>query len=63
MGTISAEIVTQTWQAISQLTEKKTADLVTLMKDEQPLILGYLMALDDTPLTNTKEELSFTWGW
>jgi hypothetical protein len=57
MGTISAETVTKTWQAMSQLDPNDAADLVNEMTQEQPVILTYLMALDDKPFNQHEKEI------
>ena len=62
MSTIPAEIVTQTWQAMSQLAEQDAADLVTKMQEEQPLVLAYLMALNDTPFDQHEKGIIFYLG-
>ena len=62
MATISAETVTKTWQAMSQLEPDDAADLVNEMTQEQPVILTYLLVLDDTPFNQHEKELVFYLG-
>jgi hypothetical protein len=62
MGTISTEIVTETWQRIGQFDVEDVPDLIAQMKDEQPVILGYLLALDDTLFNQHEIEIVFYIG-
>ena len=57
MGTISAEIVTRTWQAMSQFNVDNAVDFTNEMAEEQPVILAYLVALDDMPFNQHEKEL------
>jgi len=59
---ISAEIVTQTWQRMSQTPVSATPQLVEEMKEEQPLLLACLLALDDFPFNRYEQELIFYLG-
>ena len=57
MGTISAEIVVKIWQAMDQLDADEAIDLSNEMAEEQPVILAYLMALDDMPFNQHEKEI------
>jgi hypothetical protein len=46
---ISAETVTETWQRMSQMSVSAVPKLVETMRKEQPLVLGYLLALENFP--------------
>ena len=59
---ISSEIVTQTWQRMSQASVDQTPKLVEQMKDEQPVALSFLLHLDDLPFTQYEQELLFYIG-
>jgi hypothetical protein len=59
---ISAEIVTQTWQRMAQTSVSETPQLLEEMKDEQPVVLGYLLALDDFPFNEHEREIIFYVG-
>jgi hypothetical protein len=62
MGTISAEVVTQTWQRMSQVAVKDLPDLMAQLKDEQPVIMAYLLALDDLPFNQHEQQIIFYVG-
>ena len=62
MGTISAEVVTQTWQRMSQFAVKDLPDLMAQLKDEQPVIMAYLLALDDLPFNQHEQQIIFYVG-
>ena len=57
MGTISAETVTKTWQAMSQINTNDATNIMNEMAAEQPVILSHLLALDDTPFNEHEKEL------
>jgi hypothetical protein len=59
---ISSEIVTQTWQRMSQSPIDQAPKLVEQMKDEQPVALGFLLHLDDLPFNQYEQELLFYIG-
>lgn len=59
---ISAETVTQTWERMSQTPVSAAPQLVEEMKEEQPLILGYLLSLDDFPFNQHEGEIIFYIG-
>ncbi len=59
---ISAELVTQTWQRMSQVTASEAPDWVQTMESEQPVILRYLLYLDDSPFNAHECELIFYIG-
>lgn len=54
---ISAETVTQTWQRMVQTPVSTIPQLIDEMKREQPLILSYLLALDDFPFNQHEREI------
>ena len=62
MGTISAEAVTKTWQAMSLITTAEAADLMSQMAVEQPVILAHLAALHDMPFNQHEKELLHYFG-
>ena len=47
MGSISAKTVTQTWQRMGQIPLHKISQVIDQMQQEQPYIMGYLMAVGD----------------
>ena len=51
---ISAEIVTETWQRMSQTPVSGAPQMVEQMRDEQPVVVSYMLSLVDSPL-NTHE--------
>ena len=59
---ISAEIVTQTWQRVAQTPTSGVEGLVEQMKDEQPVILAYLLAARSLPFNRHEFELVFYIG-
>ena len=59
---ISSEIVTRTWQRMSQSPIHQAPELVEQMKTEQPVILGYLLNLEDFPFDQYEQELVFYIG-
>ena len=59
---ISAEIVTQTWQRMSQTPVSSTPQMVEEMKEEQPVLLAFLLALEDFPFNRHERELIFYVG-
>jgi len=59
---ISSEVVTQTWQDMSQVPAHQSPKLVEQMQAEQPAALGYLLYLDDLPFNQYEQELVFYIG-
>ena len=59
---ISKEIVTQTWQRMSQMPTHHAPEMVEQMKAKQPVMLGYLLNLEDFPLDQHEQELIFYIG-
>ena len=57
MGTISAETVTKTWQAMDQFNIDDADDFAKKMAAEQPIILAHLLALDDQPFNQHEKEI------
>jgi hypothetical protein len=60
--TISAETITQTWQRMAQASISATPHLVEEMTKEQPLVLSFLLALDDFPFDAHEREIIFYIG-
>jgi hypothetical protein len=59
---ISAEIVTHTWQRMAQTPIDAVPELIDLMSSEQPVVLGYLFALEDMPFDRNERETIFYIG-
>jgi hypothetical protein len=59
---ISSEVVTQTWQRMSQTSVHRAPELVEQMNDEQPVVLGYLLYLEELPFNEYERELIFYIG-
>ena len=59
---ISSEVVTQTWQRMCQAPVHQAPELVEQMKDEQPVALSYLLALEELPFNEYERELIFYIG-
>jgi hypothetical protein len=59
---IPSEIVTQTWQRMSQVPVDQAPELVEQMKDEQPVALSFLLHLEDLPFNQYEQELLFYIG-
>ena len=59
---ISSEIVTQTWQRMSQTPVHQAPELVEQMKDEQPVALSYLLHMEELPFNDYERELIFYIG-
>jgi len=54
---ISAETVTQTWQRMAQMQIYEVPALIEQMKNEQPVMLAYLLAADGLPFNRNEREL------
>jgi hypothetical protein len=52
---ISAETVTQTWQRMAAFPPRQVPQFIEQMKNEQPVILAYLLAESERPPFNTHE--------
>jgi len=54
---ISAEVVERTWQRIAGQSAKDAQKLVNRMSKEQPLVLAYLMAVDNDIFNQSEREV------
>lgn len=59
---IPFEVVTQTWQRISQLPPEQAPVLVEQMQNEQPVVLSFLVSLDELPFNYYERESIFYIG-
>ena len=59
---ISKEIVTQTWQRMARTPTSEASMLIETLKQEQPVILGYLMSLENLPFNQHEREIIFYIG-
>lgn len=59
---ISVEIVTETWQRMSQMSVDEAPLMTFQLKEEQPIIFGFLLFLDDYPLNQHEKELILYMG-
>jgi hypothetical protein len=59
---ISFEVVTQTWQEMSQTPPHQASELVKQMSEEQPVALSFLLHLEDLPFNQYERELIFYVG-
>jgi hypothetical protein len=59
---ISFEVVTQTWQRISQIPPERAPVLVEQMQNEQPVVLNFLVSLDELPFNYCERESIFYIG-
>jgi hypothetical protein len=59
---ISSEIVTQTWQRMSQVPPDQAPEMVNQMQAEQPVALSFLLHLEDFPFNRHEQELIFYIG-
>ena len=59
---ISAETVTRVWQDMARASVEAAPLLVNQMKEEQPVILAYLLAVDDALFNEHERELIFYLG-
>jgi hypothetical protein len=59
---ISSEIVTQTWQRMSQVPLDQAPEMVNQMQAEQPVALSFLLHLEDFPFNRHEQELIFYIG-
>ena len=59
---ISGEIVTQTWQRVAQAQPSDMEGLVERLKDEQPVIMAYLLGARSLPFSRHESELVFYIG-
>ncbi len=59
---ISAETVTQVWQDMARASLDEAPRLVNQMQAEQPVVLTYLLAVDDSIFNQHERELIFYLG-
>jgi hypothetical protein len=59
---ISSDIVTETWQRMSQVPPEQAPEMVNQMRAEQPVALGFLLHLEDFPFNRYEQELIFYIG-
>ena len=59
---ISAETVSDTWEKMAESSLQDTESVIEQMKDEQPVLLGYLVSMDDYPFNNQEREFIFYIG-
>jgi hypothetical protein len=59
---ISAQTVTEVWQDMAQTHVRDASKFVEQMKDEQPVVLGFLLYLDDFPFNQYEREIVFYLG-
>ncbi len=54
---IPSDIMEKTWQRIGGMNPEEMPPLINIMKEQQPLILAYLMAVDHDVLNQDEREL------
>jgi hypothetical protein len=59
---ISLETVTDTWQRMAETPLEEAQHLIDQMENEQPIILVYLLALDEYPFDQSEREIIFYIG-
>ncbi len=59
---ITSETVSQTWQRMAETPISAIPQLVEEMSEEQPVVLGYLLALDEFPFNEHEVEILFYVG-
>ncbi len=57
MKPISSDIVEKTWEKMGGMSPQEAQKMINLMSKEQPLILAYLMAVDDDILNQDERQL------
>lgn len=57
MEPVPAEIVEKTWKRMASLSPRTIPKLIQRMTKEQPVVLAYLMAVDDDILNQDEREL------
>ena len=62
MDPIPVNIVERTWKRMAALSERKAQKLAWQMQKEQPVVVAYLLAVDDDILTQDERELLFYVG-
>lgn len=62
MNPISSDIVEETWKKIGGMSPLELPKLINLMTNKQPLILAYLMAVDNEILNQDERKLLFYLG-
>ena len=61
-GTISYETVTETWQRMAETPVEDAQKIIDQMEKEQPIVLVYLLALDEYPFDQAEREVIFYIG-
>jgi hypothetical protein len=59
---ISYEVVTETWQRMAETPSEDAQALIDQMEQEQPVVMVYLLALDEYPFNQTEKEIIFYLG-
>jgi hypothetical protein len=59
---ISAETVTQVWQDMAQVSLEEVPHFINQMRVEQPVVLVYLLAVDDSIFNEHEREIIFYLG-
>jgi hypothetical protein len=59
---ISYEVVTETWQRMAETPAEEAQEIINQMELEQPVIMVYLLALDEYPFSQTEREIVFYLG-
>jgi hypothetical protein len=59
---IPYEIVTETWQRMADTPVEQAQVVIDELEQEQPVIMVYLLALDDYPFNQTEREIIFYFG-
>ncbi|MBN2392484.1 MAG: hypothetical protein JXR84_17270 [Anaerolineae bacterium] len=54
---ISEEVVVKTWEKMAQATEYDAQLIMAKMSEEPPLVLGFLINLDDMPFNQNEREI------
>ncbi|MDY6833376.1 MAG: hypothetical protein SVY53_01060 [Chloroflexota bacterium] len=62
MDPISVDIVEGTWEMVATLSEEKVQKLAVEMREEQPTLMMYLLAVDDDILNQEEREMLFYMG-
>lgn len=62
MPSISAEMVERTWKRMAEYPINRVPELIDEMRLEQPVLLGYLMAMDEDIFNKNERETIFYIG-
>ncbi len=62
MNPIPDPVVDKVWQRIAELPEDEAEDLTTRMGQEQPALVGYMLAVDQDILNQEEREVLFYLG-